>query len=150
MNAYPVADLVEYLTGRWLLQRALEDRASGVSGSLEGELACSAVGADELTLYEHGELAWAGVTRPAYRTTRLRVGERRSSGRVLFEDGRLFHRLDLSHGVCETTHPCAPDVYRGTFVVHGPDSWEYAWLVSGPNKDLRLTSRLVRAGADSR
>lgn len=150
MSTYPVDDLIGYLTGRWLLERSIEDRTSGADGGFEGELVCSADHENELTMYEHGELSWAGVTRPAYRTTRLLAGDRGSTGRVVFEDGRLFHDLDLSGGACEATHPCAADVYRGSFVVHGPDSWAYEWLVSGPHKDLRLTSRLIRVRPHSR
>lgn len=63
---------------------------------------------------------------------------------VFFDDGRPFHRLDLSAGMDNPEHPCSPDVYRGSFLVSGPDAWSYEWSVTGPAKDLLLTSELRR------
>ena len=34
---------------------------------------------------------------------------------MLFADGRLFHRLDLSSGRDDVLHDCAPDQYRGRY-----------------------------------
>ncbi|GAC1514599.1 MAG: hypothetical protein NVS1B16_07340 [Pseudarthrobacter sp.] len=37
-----------------------------------------------------------------------------------------------------------PDTYRVAYAYEGPDAFSYAWDVSGPRKDLLLTSLLRR------
>lgn len=148
MSPYPVDDLIGYLAGRWRVERDVEDRTAGAAGRFAGELLCEYDAPGALTMRERGELDWSGVRAPAYRTTRLLADG--GAGRVVFEDGRPFHDLDLRSGGCAVTHGCAPDTYRGSFVVDGPDAWRYEWLVSGPRKDLRLRSRLTREAPYSR
>lgn len=145
-DPHAVADLLAYLEGRWSVERTVEDRAGGGRGRFLGELRCTrGDGPGLLTMHEDGELDWAGVRRRAFRTTRLVVaGDDPGIGYVTFDDGRHFHDLDLRSGRWDAAHPCAPDAYRGTFVVHGPDRWAYGWLVTGPKKDLRLATELDR------
>ena len=124
---------------------SVKSSGGGACGRFEGTLHCAEDGENALVMTEDGDLDWMGLRRPAFRVTRLVVpGDEPGLGQVMFEDGRHFHDLDLRSGEYEPTHPCAPDVYRGRFVAHGPDEWSYEWLVGGPRKDLRLTSRLSR------
>ncbi|MGH3359873.1 MAG: DUF6314 family protein [Nocardioidaceae bacterium] len=148
---YAVEDLLAYLAGRWSVVRVIEDRSAGVVGGFEGTLDCTPdADAATLTMHEHGELDWSGVRRPAFRTTRLAVGDQPGVAEVRFDDGRLFHTLDLRSGVWVADHPCAPDAYEGTFTVNGRDAWAYEWRVTGPRKDLLLRSRVTRERPPSR
>jgi Family of unknown function (DUF6314) len=63
---------------------------------------------------------------------------------VCFEDGRLFHHLDLADGIARVHHDCGPDRYDGRYRVLGPDCWTLSWRVTGPRKRQRITSRFVR------
>jgi hypothetical protein len=68
---------------------------------------------------------------------------------VYFEDGRLFHRLDLSQGPSEgggfaVSHSCPPDVYRGAYRFQTPARWSLRWQVAGPRKDYALETDYVR------
>jgi hypothetical protein len=44
-------------------------------------------------------------------------------------------------------HWCDPDTYRVAYTWEGPDRFSYSWDVTGPRKDLLLTSHLVRGVA---
>ena len=69
---------------------------------------------------------------------------------IRFEDGRPFHRLDLSEGRASVRHDCAPDCYRGRYRVLGPDEWFVTWRVTGPHKRQLISSRLLRLAASCR
>lgn len=149
---YDVSDLVAYLDGSWRVGRVVEDHATHGIGRFEGTLVCVpeiGVGSS-ITMREDGVLDWSGMRRPAFRATRLRVTDNPGVGEMFFDDGRFFHGLDLRTGTCAVVHPCAPDTYDGTFTVLGPDEWSYEWWVSGPRKDLRLTTHLTRECPPSR
>lgn len=144
LAGYPVEDLLGYLEGRWTIDRTLEDHGTDQYGRFAGELRCRREDTRSMLLSEHGELDWGGMRRAAFRATRLVIGDEAWAGEMSFADGRRFHRLDLRTGSCAAVHPCAPDTYEGVFDVAGPDDWSYAWHVSGPGKNLRLTSKLRR------
>ncbi|MCZ9342306.1 DUF6314 family protein, partial [Streptomyces sp. TRM76130] len=63
---------------------------------------------------------------------------------VRFADGRFFHDLDLTTGRHVTGHPCAADLYRGEFTVRDRDRWRTVWQVTGPAKNLLLTTEYAR------
>lgn len=71
----------------------------------------------------------------------------RSPGRaaVYFEDGTLFHCVDLTKGVALVRHDCAADRYEGRYHVLDPDCWVLSWRVTGPRKRQLITSRFIRA-----
>ncbi|HVX42532.1 MAG TPA: DUF6314 family protein [Mycobacteriales bacterium] len=128
-----------WLAGTWSLDRRVQDRSTGASGCVHGELVISRAG-DELSWDESGQLTWAGRTAPVSRSLRLRP----DAGQwwMFFADGRPFHpwRPGL-----EVVHECRPDTYRGTVTVH-PDGrrMRTVWSVTGPNKDQLLVTRLRR------
>lgn len=152
---YPVADLAGYLLGAWTASRTLEDRRAGVTGTFIGTLtfspvsetddvACRDAGTPVLvTSQEEGTLTMPGLpATPARRAHRWRITG--ADAEVAFEDGRPFHRLDLGAGADEPDHWCAPDQYSGTFTAISPSEMEWVWRVTGPAKDLVLTTRLRR------
>lgn len=64
--------------------------------------------------------------------------------RVLFPDGRFFHEAAFAQGLAHVVHECAPDLYRGRYRLAGPDRWWLSWRVTGPRKDLVITSLFSR------
>ena len=59
---------------------------------------------------------------------------------VAFDDGRFFHRADLSSGSDAFVHGCAPDTYSGTWTVISPNRFQLTWDVEGPAKQLTIRS----------
>lgn len=131
-----VADLRGYLVGAWRLTRAVEDRRTGQRGRLEGRAVFEAQGRG-LLYREEGRLVLGGFEAPAGRVYRYAFPARQLAD-VLFEDGRPFHRLDLSAGLWTAVHRCGRDLYEGAFRAEGPEAWRAAWRVTGPRKDQRL------------
>ena len=109
---------------------------------LRGVARCS-VGAAGLLLEERGTVTCGAYRGEAARRYLVRL---RGAGaaEVCFEDGRPFHRLDLTHGLARVRHDCAPDRYEGRYRVLGPDCWILSWRVTGPRKRQRITSRFDR------
>jgi len=60
--------------------------------------------------------------------------------RVLFRDGRDFHSLDLSSGICHVQH----HTYEGVFRAVTEHEWRVRWKVTGPRKHYFLETRLLR------
>ncbi|AJC54663.1 DUF6314 family protein [Streptomyces sp. 769] len=142
---YLVTDAAAYLTGRWLVERAVHDLRAGTDGSFRGTADFRPDGPDGVLRHvEEGELTWDGVVHPATRTLRLRP---RADGTaaVSFADGRPFHDLDLRTGRWTAVHPCAADRYEGTFTAVAEDRWHLEWRVTGPAKDQLLRSVYRRA-----
>ncbi|OIV38382.1 hypothetical protein BIV57_06030 [Mangrovactinospora gilvigrisea] len=131
----------------WSIEREMEDRITGERGTYRGTAVFAHVDddADPGTVQhaENGEMTWRGVTRPAGRVLHLHPRED-GTARVTFADGRPFHDLDLREGRWTAGHPCRADQYSGAFEVLGPDGWQVTWTVTGPAKDLVLTSFYTR------
>ncbi|MFJ6570367.1 DUF6314 family protein [Streptomyces sp. NPDC091292] len=157
-----VPDVLAYLAGRWRVERVVRDLAGGAAGEVAGEVAgrftgttdfsplepaASAHGRPGLLHHESGTFVWQGVARPAERTLRYLPGDPAGTARVEFSDGRPFHDLDLRTGHWVADHPCAADLYRGTFTVDGDDDWRTEWRVRGPAKDLVLSTTYHRDNA---
>lgn len=138
-----ITDLAAFLSGRWTLERHIEDLANGTSGRLDGEVRFATDGAG-LSYTETGQLQLAEIALPARRCYRYRF-PRPYRAQVSFEDGRAFHELDLRTGGWRAEHRCGADLYRGAFRVIDADRWRIAWSVTGPRKHLRLISWLRRA-----
>jgi hypothetical protein len=64
---------------------------------------------------------------------------------VTFDDGRFFHRADLSSGSDTFVHGCAPDTYNGRWTVDSADRFRLTWDVEGPAKQLTIRSTYSRA-----
>jgi hypothetical protein len=65
---------------------------------------------------------------------------------VFFADGRFFHRAEITEGRARVCHDCAPDKYIGRYCFQGPDRWSLSWRVTGPRKDLVVSSVFSRGG----
>ncbi|MEU6091107.1 DUF6314 family protein [Streptomyces sp. NPDC047085] len=142
----PVADVLAYLSGRWLVTREVRDLAGGDEGRFEGVTVFGPLPGGGLLHEESGTFTWQGVARPATRTLRFLPGRAPGTADVRFMDGRPFHDLDLTTGRYVAGHPCAADFYRGEFTVRDADHWRTVWRVGGPAKDLVLTTEYVREG----
>lgn len=141
---HPVPDLAAYLSGRWRIARTLRDDRAGLTGGLTGELSIRPDADGALDWREEGRLDFGGYKGPAYRNYRIDTGD--APARVLFEDGRFFHDLDLSSGAWRTLHPCAEDMYHGLFLALSPGAWLTRWRVLGPRKRQIIDSRMERLG----
>jgi hypothetical protein len=124
---------------------------------------------DRLTWDERGRMRWRGNDLEAFRRLELvrdaapdggggeggggggegggvrGAGEHADGWEVRFDDGRPFHALDLSSGVCSAVHPCGEDHYEGEYRILGEDAFEVRWQVRGPRKDQWILSRYRRA-----
>jgi hypothetical protein len=139
---------LEFLRGRWEVERAITDFAAGQSGSFSGlarcEEATGAVGA--LAYHEQGELRFGRHRGPASRGVLFQPGPAGTVD-VRFADGRPFYRLDLRSGSWSAEHPCGRDSYQVTVRVLGPDAYAERWRVTGPGKDYVMTTTLTRIPA---
>ena len=140
--AFPVADLRAFLTGRWRIERVIDDRRRGQPGRFAGTGTYAPDGGG-LVYEEIGQLTLAGHRGAAEQRHRYGFP---AIGRavVCFRDGGFFHDLDLTDGTWRADHPCGEDVYAGSFRVTGPDRWTQIWTVSGPRKALVLTTDFSR------
>lgn len=142
---YPVADVAAYLRGTWVIDRDIVDASNGAAGTFTGT-AHFAPDGDSLSWVEAGELQWAAETHQAGR--RLLVAVRPAMPCVVdvaFDDGRFFHRADLSSGSDAFVHGCAPDTYSGTWTVISPNRFQLTWDVEGPAKQLTIRSVYSRS-----
>ncbi|MGN6405015.1 DUF6314 family protein [Sinomonas sp.] len=145
-------DLRAYLRGTWTVQRSLLDRATGARGSFSGLLTFTDTDDDGALLQrESGTIRWGQHEGPATREYVWRPTSESDTMDVFFPDGRFFHRVSLSaepaspgSAGAEAEHWCAPDTYRVSYEVVGPDELRYEWDVMGPAKDLLLTTVLAR------
>jgi hypothetical protein len=142
---YPVADVATFLRGTWLIDRNIVDSSCGAAGSFLGTAEFAPAG-DGWSWVEAGELQWAAETYKAGR--RLLVAVRPDVPCIVdvaFDDGRFFHRADLSSGSDTFVHGCAPDTYYGSWTVDSADRFRLTWDVEGPAKELTIRSIYSRA-----
>lgn len=142
---YPVADVAAYLHGTWVIDRDMVDSLNAAAGTFSGTADFAPEG-DSLSWIEAGELQWGAETHQAGR--RLLVAVRAAMPWVVdvaFDDGRFFHRADLSSGSDAFVHGCAPDTYSGTWTVISPNRFQLTWDVEGPAKQLTIRSVYSRA-----
>ncbi|BBE23749.1 hypothetical protein MN0502_26320 [Arthrobacter sp. MN05-02] len=137
-----VGDPLAFLTGSWHTERCLLDRAGDLTGTFTGTTAFIPDD-DGLRWEEEGIVTWPQFRGPAVRTYLVRRGLD-GSALVHFPDGRLLCRLDLSSGRAYDEHACTPDTYRVRFTATSATTVEYSWDVTGPAKDLLLTTVLTR------
>lgn len=124
--------------GRWRITRRIEDAKAGGTGVFEG-MAVYAPDGDGLRYDEVGELRLPdGPGMKATRRYLWREGD--GALEVFFEDGRDFHRIDLSAPVATAFHDCPPDWYEVSYnFTHWPE-WRAIWRVRGPRKDYTMIS----------
>lgn len=135
-------DPLRFLAGTWSTHRQLLDRTSGVSGVFTGTTSCTPDG-EGLRWDEEGTVSWPHFEGRALRTYLVRVS---APGvvQLRFPDGRLLCRLDLRSGPARDEHTCFPDTYRVDFAIVSRSRIAYCWDVTGPMKDLLLTTALIR------
>lgn len=134
-----------HLIGVWSFERSIEDlqneETSGASGSCE----LVPEGRDLILWRERAMLRHGGREFAASRDLRIERGE--EGWHVKFDDGRYFHPWVPGEPV---THQCGADLYEGIIEFDGAadtvTSWQVIWRVRGPEKDLRIHTRLSRAG----
>ena len=63
---------------------------------------------------------------------------------IAFDDGRFFHRVDLSSGADAFVHGCAPDTYSGSWAIYSPDQFTVRWTIEGPAKRIAIGSNYRR------
>lgn len=137
-----------WFAGVWQLDRVLSDALSGNHGTFTGR-ATLTPDADGLAYRETGTLHWPTHTGPATRGYHYAASDTDPALlSVTFEDGRPFHTLDLRDGASAFSHDCGEDLYTGTFARISDDAWEQRWRVTGPRKDLLITSTYERATPD--
>jgi len=146
MALTPVSDLRAYLAGHWRIARRINDQLRDEPGEMSGRAAFREDGPD-LIYEEQGRLTigdHAGDAVQSYRYAFPEPAAAPERAEVRFMDGRDFHRLDLSSGVCEVTHLCGDDVYQGRVEAAGPDAWRVIWEITGPRKKLKIETEFSR------
>ena len=141
---YPVSDVVSFLRGTWIIERRIVDERAGEVGNFAGTAEFAPDG-DAWSWVEAGELQWVADTHKAGR--RLLVAVRPEVPCVVdvtFDDGRFFHRADLSSGSDAFVHGCPPDTYSGTWTVDSADQFRLTWDVEGPAKRITIRSTYCR------
>ena len=133
----PVADLTAWLAGRWSVSRTVNGDAGAFTGTAAFEPDDGA-----LRWHETGELRLDDYVGAARRT--LAIHPTADGWEVRFDDGRLFHPLQLRDGHCEVEHLCGPDTYRGRFDVDAETAFTVRWHVVGPGRDDVIVSHYTR------
>jgi Family of unknown function (DUF6314) len=138
-----VPDALDFLRGRWQIERRIADHAAGSSGTFDGMARFEALGVAALTYHEHGELQFGGHRGPASRSL---IYRRRPDGTadVCFADGREFYRLDPRSGRWQGQHECGRDLYTVAGELLGAGKFQERWRARGPDKDYVITTILVR------
>lgn len=132
--------------GKWAVERHLLDRSAGTRGTFTGVVLFAQTDDDALILREEGTMRWPTFTGPASREYLLKPADRPDVLDVFFADGRPFHRMSFTPAANLDQHWCDPDTYRVAYTYESPDFFSYTWDVSGPRKDLLLSSVLKRHG----
>lgn len=138
---HPVPDLRRFLEGNWRLTRLGWGGTTCPPIRLSGTALFSPC-MGGLLFDERGTAicgAWRGEAG-----RRLLLCFRSGGADVRFENGTIFHHLDLSTGITRVRHECSPDHYQGRYRVFDPDCWTVTWRATGPRKHHLITSRYVR------
>ncbi len=133
--------------GLWTVERDMLDRANGTRGTFTGVVRFVPDDDGGLAFREEGTMRWPSFTGPAFREYLLRPAGQPDALDVFFPDGRPFHRMSFTPQANLDNHWCDPDTYRVAYTWEGSDRFSYSWDVTGPRKDLLLTSHLVRGVA---
>jgi hypothetical protein len=129
--------------GRWRLSRRIENARAPGGGLFEGVAVFTRSGGG-LVYEESGELRLPD--RPGFAATRRYLWRDDGAGgaEVSFEDGRDFHRVDLSGTVSAAWHDCPPDAYEVSYDFTRWPEWQTVWRVKGPRKDYTMYSQYRR------
>lgn len=131
------------LLGVWHLRRQIADRRLDAVGSFLGTARFERDAKGALQR-ETGVLRFAGG--PPMQADRVyRWQEAQGRFLVFFEDGRPFHDF-APYADQRATHLCGADTYRVTYDFAGWPFWTSQWTVTGPRKDLVITTEFSREG----
>jgi hypothetical protein len=123
-------------SGRWRIERRIEDRLGGMSGLFTGEAEFRPV-AEGLAYREEGRLRIG--TGPEVLAVRDYLWREEGAWIVVEHgDGRPFHTFDPD--LPEARHWCDPDDYRVCYDFAGWPEWHAEWTVRGPRKDYTMVS----------
>ncbi len=139
------ATLADFL-GHWTLARTIDDRQASRTGRLEGQATLVSQD-DTAALYEEeGTLQMDG--QPDLIATRRYIWQDSGQGRITvhFDDGRVFHEIELDRKMPIAEHVCDPDFYHVTYDFSRWPDWSSEWRVRGPRKDYRMVSTYRPAG----
>lgn len=139
-----MSDLFSYLEGDWRIERRIDDRKLGETGTLSG-WASFTLQADGLDYSETGTLHIGNYSGMAERRLRFCRDDTPEAADIRFPDGRHFYRLDLGCGEGRALHDCPPDIYRVTTIATDAGCWRQEWVVTGPRKDQTITTVYRRA-----
>jgi hypothetical protein len=139
----PVPDAVEFLRGRWRVERLITDHATGMTGRFDGTADFAETEPGTLEYREQGELRFGTYRGEASRRLIYRARPDGTAD-VYFGDGRDFYHLDPGPGRWTGQHPCGRDHYALTAERLGPATFRERWQVSGPDKDYELSTTLTR------
>jgi hypothetical protein len=143
-----LASIAAFFTGRWSVVRRILDLKTHQLGRLHGT-ADFVLEYDGLRFTERGVLTLTNAQTEAERTYRF-VIEGDDQFSVFFADGRPFHRAEVASGIACVAHDCAPDTYRGRYRFAAPDCWSLSWRITGPRKDLVISTVFSRTGGGER
>ena len=145
-----VADTLNFLLGRWTLERFFTDHRSGTDGRFEGNATITPSSSPRgagLGLRAHyqevGTLRLGRHEGPASRSLEL-VRLESSVVMLYFTDGKPFVDLDLRSGEWRSAHPCGEDHYEILTVARSPSEIEEQWRVRGPTEDYDAVATLRR------
>jgi hypothetical protein len=139
-----LAPIASLFAGRWSVVRRIRDLKTRELGRLRGT-ADFMPDHDGIRYGERGVLLLAHAQAEARRDYRFMIEGDRSFS-VFFLDGRLFHRAEIDAGTAAVAHDCAPDTYRGRYRFPAPDRWSLSWRITGPRKDLVISTLFSRTG----
>jgi hypothetical protein len=144
---HAVSDIGDFLRGRWEIDREIVDERAGHTGRFRGVAEIAQTNhPDAFDWTEAGELQWSGRMQKAGRRLLIAVQpDACGSADIAFDDGRFFHRVDLSSGADTFVHGCAPDTYSGSWAVDSSDHFTVRWTVEGPAKRITIASSYRRA-----
>lgn len=129
------------------MSRTINDLRQNMPGTMSGRVDLTQPFQDGtlpgLEYREEGTLTFGDYRETVFRHYRLSFPQIYRAT-VHFDDGRVFHELDLRTGYWQAEHLCDPDTYRGEFRVDSGDVWFSRWLINGPNKELVLENRFQR------
>ncbi|MGR3571365.1 DUF6314 family protein [Brevirhabdus sp.] len=125
----------------WALHKRIEDHGAGTTATFEGRclIAPHAPDPTYLALEETGRMFLPG--QPPLAGSRRYLWRADPAGRVevAFDDGRPFHRIDLTQDAPSDTHRCDPDTYRVTYDFTSFPRWRAVWRVTGPRKNYTMS-----------
>ena len=132
--------------GRWQIDRRIDDRHAGQTGTLAGT-ATFAPGGDGGLIYDERGTLRLGTGTPLEATRRYLWRFGAGGVEVRFADGAPFHAFVPAGRAAGTAHLCGADLYEVAYDFSGFPEWQAVWTVRGPRKDYTATTRHRRVSA---